>query len=68
MTARRPAWAALIATVMLSLTALLGTGLWFSAQVRQERDIARTERDRATVDGRLDRTEQLEIGRHAHIS
>src|SRR5205823_14759071 len=50
---RRPAWAALIATIALSATGLVGAGLWFNAQVRHERDIARAERDRATENATL---------------
>jgi tetratricopeptide (TPR) repeat protein len=50
---RRPAWAALIATVVLSTGGLVGAGAWFNAQVRHERDIARTERDRANESAAL---------------
>jgi tetratricopeptide (TPR) repeat protein len=50
---RRPAWAALIGTVVLSTAGLIGIGLWFNAEVRHERDIARTERDRATENAEL---------------
>ncbi len=37
---RRPAWAALIATIIVGTAGLIGGGIWFNSQLRHERDIA----------------------------
>jgi tetratricopeptide (TPR) repeat protein/predicted Ser/Thr protein kinase len=37
---RRPAWAALIVTVVIATAALVAGGVWFNTRLRQERDLA----------------------------
>jgi tetratricopeptide (TPR) repeat protein/predicted Ser/Thr protein kinase len=39
-TKRRPAWAALVVTLVLAAFALVGTGAWFNSRLRHERDMA----------------------------
>lgn len=50
---RRPAWAGLIATLIIATTSLIGIGIWVNAVVRHERDIAREQRDRARTNAEL---------------
>jgi serine/threonine-protein kinase len=52
---RRPAWAALIATLVVATAVLIGGGLWFNRQLRHERDVAIANADLAEKRFQLNR-------------
>jgi tetratricopeptide (TPR) repeat protein len=56
---RRPAWAALIATVVIATAGVIGGGIWFNAKLREEKNVAvananlaeeRFQENRAAID------------------